>query len=57
MFLYVSDVKSKELLLLSGYKFITTNILNGKEVYIFEDNKNKTFSKEIKVFRTNKMYF
>lgn len=57
MFIYCVDNKTKDELLLKGFRFICENTIGDKKCYIFEDNKLMTFSKEDKVFKTNKLLF
>lgn len=57
MFLYVLNEQDKIKIESEGYKFICKNKLNNKEIYIFEDNNKLKFNKDIKVFRTNRLYF
>ena len=58
MFLVVFSEDDKTKLIDNGYKFICTNYMGDKQVFIFEDNKLLKFNKDdIKVLKTNKLYF
>ena len=57
MFLYCFEDETKEKLIKNGFKFINTKVVNNKPVHIFENNNKKVFSKEDKVYITNKLYF
>lgn len=57
MFIYCIDEETRDKLLLKGFKFICDNAIGDKKCYVFEDNKLMTFSKEDKIFKTNKLYF
>lgn len=57
MFLYCTDNETKEKLIKGGFKFVSTRMVSGKPIYIFENNKNKKFSKEDRVYMTNKLRF
>ena len=58
MFLYVVTIDEKEKLLNLGYKYIKTQSVGERNVYMFEDDKKLKFNKfDINVGRTNKLYF
>ena len=56
-FLYCFDKKTKDKLILNGYKFMSEKRLGEKTIFLFANNKNKlTFSKG-EVFYTDKLTF
>lgn len=58
MFLCVNSVDDKDKLTRLGFKYVTSQILSGKNIYIFKDNKEINFEKEkVKIYKTNKLYF
>ena len=57
MFVVVFSKEDKKKLEDKGYKYICTRHNGEKESYVFADNVKLTFSKDVKVLRTNKMYF
>lgn len=58
MFIYVIDELDKDKLIYLGYKFVCTNDIDGKKVYVFENNNNLNFENcNVKAHRTNKLYF
>lgn len=58
MFLCAFSEEDKTKLIKNGYRFICTNKIGDRDVFIFEDNKMLKFNKDdIKVFKTNKLYF
>lgn len=56
-FIYAYDVKTKEQLLDCGYKLMTTQILNGKETFVFLNNGKKLNFEEMDIKLTNKLMF
>ena len=58
MFLYVNSTEDKEKLIKLGYKLLYTKNEKGNQIYVFEDNNKMNFSDtDIKVYRSNKLYF
>lgn len=57
MFVYCFDDEGKDKLIKNGYKYVCTTIVSGVNAYVFEDNKKIQFSKDDKVYYTNKLYF
>ena len=57
MFLYCFDDETKEKLIKKGYKFLCKNKKSDKIIYVFENTQKENFSKDDKVFTTNKLYF
>lgn len=58
MFLYVNSTEDKEKLIKLGYKLLCTKNEKGNQIYVFEDNNKMNFSDtDIKVYRSNKLYF
>lgn len=58
MFIYVFSESEREKLILNGYKFICKNQIGDKFAYVFENDNKLNFNKlNIKVYKTNKLYF
>lgn len=56
-FIYVYDNETKEKLLDSGYKLMTTQIINNKETFIFLNNGKKLNFDNMNINLTNKLMF
>ena len=55
--IYAYDNETKEKLLDEGYKLMTTQILNGKETFVFLNNGKKLKFEEMDIKLTNKLMF
>ena len=54
-FIYVYDNETKEKLLDSGYKLMTTQIINNKETFIFLNNGKKLNFDNMNINLTNNL--
>lgn len=56
-FIYVYDVETKEKLMDSGYKLMTTQIINDRKTFVFLNNGKKLNFESENVKFTNKLMF
>lgn len=56
-FIYVYDVETKEKLMGSGYKLMTTQMINNKKTFVFLNNGKKLNFEELNIKLTNKLMF
>ena len=56
-FIYAYDNQTKEQLMDNNYKLMATQILNGKETFVFLNNGKKLNFEEMDIKLTNKLMF